>query len=212
MPLYLEIGLFLVVEFLLLKNLRWSPGSTMLSIRFDEPERIEPEGEGWSGLWDRPASVDGWIKSHESWLTLLLGVFLVNAGTKELVRWTMWQPPMPFFGFETTVHVSSVIAVSIGLVEIFLAWAVFRLRFVAVSIGVAYSLLNLISVVMSWDLWDAWVAEYVARRRAFQQLPIRENEIEQMQAITPEGVVVVLALLLVLFLILIVPLRRAHAR
>ena len=32
----------------------------------------------------------------------LMGVWMVTEGSKSLVRWTMWTPPYPEFGIETS--------------------------------------------------------------------------------------------------------------
>jgi len=76
---------------------------------------------------------------------------------------------------------------------------------------VPYNLVQLASAVLSWQLWDAWVAEMVVRRRNYPGLPIREGEVEWMQALTPELVVGALAVGIVLLLLAVPRLRQAAA-
>ena len=47
LPLYAEISLFLVVEFTIWSQLRWSPGASLLSIQFMEPtDTLTPMARG----------------------------------------------------------------------------------------------------------------------------------------------------------------------
>lgn len=212
-PLYARILAFLVIEYLLLERLRWSPGLHLLSIRFLD---LRDDMAAAAGLpftiWKKltSVSVNAWVKTHESWFTLLMGVWMVNEGSKSLVRWTLWVPPYPEFGFEMSASVSAALSVARGAIEIFLAWAIFRLRFIALPVGVAHFTIALVSMWMSWHLWDSWVVEYVTRRRTFQGLPVRQSEIEQMQAITPEWQLAFLGVAIVLFLFLTVPIVRSR--
>ncbi len=55
--------------------------------------------------------------------------------------------------------------------------------------GVA--LLSLISDGLSWKLWGPVVEKVLLSRREVQYLSVREGELEIMQALMPEGLVVV---------------------
>jgi hypothetical protein len=171
---------FVLLELLLHKTVRWSPGRWLLSIvplksmDVDGPE--EPRRFG----------VPATILSGENWLTLLAGTLLLLDGAKGLVRWTLFTPPAPYFGWIPGEAVWPWIAVTDGALECAIAYLIFRLRPAAVAVGIPYLGLTLASIITSWSLWDAWVAEYVVRRRAYQGLPVRPGEIEKMQALTPE--------------------------
>jgi hypothetical protein len=184
---------FLLLELLLHKTVRWSPGRWLLSIVpmggtpvLDGPE--EPRRFG----------VPATILARENWLTLLAGTLLLLDGAKGVVRWTMFTPPAPFFGWIPGAAVWPWIAVADGMIECAIAYLFFRLRPAAVAVGIPYLGLTLASIVTSWDLWDAWVADYVVRRRAYQGLPVRPDEIEKMQAFTPEMQVAAIAFSLVI--------------
>ena len=212
-PLYAQILAFLVIEYLLLARLRWSPGLHLLSIRFLDLRDDMAAAAGLPfAIWKKltSISVNAWVKTNESWFTLLMGVWMVNEGSKSLVRWTLWAPPYPEFGYEMSASVSAALSVARGAIEIFLAWAIFRLRFIALPVGVAHFTIALVSMWMSWHLWDSWVVEYVTRRRTFQGLPVRQSEIEQMQAITPEWQLAFLGVAIVLILFLTVPIVRSR--
>lgn len=212
-PLYMQILAFLVIEYLLLARLRWSPGAHLLSMRFLD---LRDDMAAASGLpaafWKKltSISVDTWVKNHESWFTLLMGVWMVTEGSKSLVRWTMWTPPYPEFGIETSESAAAALSVARGGIEIFLAWAILRLRLIALPVAVVHFTVGFVSMWMSWHLWDSWVVEYVTRRRTFQGLPVRETEIEQMQAITPEWQLAFIGVMIVLFLLLTIPMVRSR--
>ena len=212
-PLYAQILAFLAIEYLLLARLRWSPGLHLLSIRFLDLRDDMAAAAGLPfAIWKKltSVSVNAWVKTHESWFTLLMGVWMVNEGSKSLVRWTMWVPPYPEFGFEMSASVSAVLSVARGGIEIFLAWAILRLRFFAVPVAIAHFTVGLVSMWMSWHLWDSWVVEYVTRRRAFQGLPVGESEIEWMQAITPQWQLAFIGIMIVLILLLAIPILRSR--
>ena len=160
---------FSILELVLHKFIQWSPGKWLLSIRGNE---IDPE-----------------IKARENAFTLFVAVVVLLEGTKGLVRWAMSTPPSPMFGSVLTAEAWPFVAMTFGAIECVIAYLLFRTRPIALAIAVPYYLFILVSVIMSWDLWDAWTAESVRRRRAFQGIPVREGEIAQMQALTP-GIVI----------------------
>lgn len=212
-PLYLKILVFIVIEYFLLARIQWSPGSWLLSVRLlDLRDYISEASRLPAYLWRYPRtiSVDAWVKDNETWFSLAMGVLMVNEGSKSLVRWTMWMPPSPEFGIETSETVSATLSIAKGGIELFLAWAILRLMFIAVPVAVAYCSVGFLSMWMSWSLWDSWVVEYVTRRRTFQGLPVQETEIEQMQAITPEWQLIFFGALIILFLLLAIPIMRAR--
>ena len=125
-----------------------------------------------------------------------------------MVRWTMWNPPIPFFGQPTEEPVSVVIYLISGMFEVFVAVCLYRVDIRAIVIGIPYNLVQLTSGILSWELWDSWVAEMVLRRREYQGLPVREGEVEYMQSLTPEFLIATLAVGIVLLLLAIPRLRR----
>jgi hypothetical protein len=150
----------------------------------------------------KAAIVDAKIKQGESWLTLLTAVFLMSEGLKSIVRWTMWTPPVPLFGFETGPELSAVCLIIMGFIECSIAFLIFRLKKSAFLTGMVYMSGVLASVALSWNLWDPWVEEMVYRRRAYQGIPVRDGEVEFMQGITPELFVAAVALYVVLLFLI----------
>ena len=144
------------------------------------------------GVWLLSAGPGG--KTH--WLPTVAGVLLLLEGTKGLVRWTMWTPPVPLFGMQVSAEAWPWVAMTFGAIECVLAYLFFRMRPAALYAGVAYFVTVIISTVMSWPLWDAWAALNTTRRRAYQGMPLREGEIEQMQAMVPEVLLIGLGLYL----------------
>lgn len=178
----IQFILFTVLEVVMHGVLRWSPGRALLGMH------AIPNVEGF---W-----VDARLKERESWITILAGVLLLLDGSKSMVRWAMWVPPMPYFGSYVSDEVWPVIAMASGLVECGIAFLYFRLHRASGLAAIAYFGWALIVTFTSWTLWDPWVAELTRRRRAFQGLEVRPNEIETIQSMTPEGMVVGIAIYL----------------
>lgn len=182
---------FSILEYLLHRTVDRSRGRWLLSIH----RAGTPQSD--SSLLVVPVR----IKDRESWVTLLAGVVILLEGCKGVVRWTMWSPPVPAFGRPTDPAIWPMIAVAVGLLECFVAYLFFRLRRSALYVGAAVFGLSLVSTVQSWALWDSWAARSTVQRRAYQGVPVREGEIEQMQAMTPEILIAGVALYLALVLV-----------
>lgn len=198
LPLYVRMAVFAVLESVMYRVWSWSPGHELLAIRMLPAHMIaQPIDAGNPGLI---AVVDGDVLSRESWLTILVGVLLINEGAKGVVRWSMWNPPAPFFGFQTDPIASAVLSAAIGLVEIYAGMSFLALRTRALWIGLSVYASELASTILSWNLWDPFVAEMTIRRRAYQGLPVRPGEVEQMQSLMPE-VMIAWAVLLVIVMV-----------
>ncbi len=187
--------LFAALEVTLHRLIKWSPGATLLSVRYAHP--IDPAIPRDVAATTRRAVVNATVKARESWFTVLVGVLLLLDGTKTMVRWTMWAPPAPFFGDYVSDAAWPVVAVLTGLLQCGLAVLFFRLRVLAGVASAGYFALALLSTIQSWNLWDGGVAEMTRRRRAYQGLPVRADEIERMQSLTPEVLVVTLTLYII---------------
>lgn len=197
-PPWLKYVAFCALEAVLLLVVKWTPGERLLSVRQAKlpSDPIEPEGARTGRF-----QVDRRVWSRESFWTVLLGAFLITDGAKELVRWTMWTPPLPWFGTTVTPEW----AVAPGLLGLLLGALVLRLHFAAPLAVLAVNLLYTASILLSWDLWPEFAKEAVTRRRAFQGLPVRAGEVEIMQATLLWGV---LALLLAQAVIVVAYRRR----
>ena len=154
-----------------------SPGMQMLSI-------------------DRHYSVEAELVTRESWLTLMLGVGLVWSGMEEVLRWIELPYPMPFFGFIPSMQIDMLIALVHGLLYVAAGWLILRLSPFGLWLGIALGLADACSTVLSWNLWDRLVPFWVGYRRLNQGLTVRGGEVEFLQAILPEGILVITLLAL----------------
>lgn len=197
--LVFELLLFFLVESLLL----WlydTPGFRYLSI--DSLPVIKSPRDVQFNFFGKHRFVDPTILNGERWYTMTIGVLFILDGAKLLARWTAYGPPLPFFGIETTVLSHAGFAICFGAISIFVGYLVLKLRRSALALGISLVVLQGISTLMSWDMWDTKVVEMVTARREYLGMPIRPGEIEIMQALVPEGFLVILVLMLVaLFLI-----------
>jgi hypothetical protein len=200
LDLPLRLLAFAGVAAILYKLFSWSPGNWLLSVHYVDMRVLLRDYVKKPGK--KAAIVDADIKEGESWLTLLTGVLLMSEGLKSIVRWTMWTPAVPLFGYQTGPELSAVCLTVMGFIECAIAYLIFRLRKSAFLAGTTYLSGVLASVALSWSLWDTWVEEMVFRRRAYQGLPVRDGEVEFMQRLTPELFVAAVALYLVLFFLI----------
>jgi len=208
-PLWLTLLAFAIVELALLRFAAWSPGCVLLGVR------LVP-GRGYGSAADRiweghMPYVSRQLKLRESWFTLALGTWILNDATKSLIRWAMWNPPMPVFGYSTDEITGAIVSVAGGAIETAIAFELFRVSVRAVAIGIPYYAVHLVSAATSWRLWEAWAGEMVVRRRAYQGLPIRVGEVEQVQASAALLAVGAGVTMIVLLLIVLPRLRRRAA-
>ncbi len=137
------------------------------------------------------------ILSRESWLSILLGVLLILEGTKQLVRWTQLFVSQPAFGFFPDETMQIVIHVVTGGLLILAGYWILKLDIRGLVLGAGVMLLNILSDVLSWTLWDPVIEEMVIRRREFQGVPVRDGEVEMMQLLMPEGMMVFAAVIII---------------
>ena len=118
-----------------------SPGMHMLSI-------------------DRQYSVDADVLARESWLTLLLGISLAWYGMKETLYWEL--PFLaPFFGVLPGTALGVLIALADGSLSFTAGWLILRLSRAGLWLGLALSLFDLCSNVLSWNVWEQVVPVWV---------------------------------------------------
>lgn len=145
---------------------------------------------------DHRYSVDREVVARESWLTVSLGVALVWSGMEEALRWIELPYPMPFFGFIPSMQIDMLIALVHGLLYVAAGWLILRLSPFGLWLGIALGLADACSTVLSWNLWDRLVPFWVGYRRLNQGLTVRGGEVEFLQAILPEGILVITLLAL----------------
>jgi hypothetical protein len=208
-PLWLMLFAYALVELSLLRFAAWSPGCAVLGIRLVP---VRGHGSAADRIWEGHVPyVSRVLKQRESWLTLVLGTWILNDAAKSFVRWAMWNPPLPVFGYQTDEITGAVVWMASGAIEALVAFALFRMDVRAVWMGVPYYAAHLASAAASWPLWAAWAGEMVVRRRAYQGLPVRAAEVEQAQAVAPFLVVGTAAAMIVLLLVALPRLRSRAA-
>lgn len=196
----MKFATFTLSEVLLYKIVRWNPGNYLLSIKYLDVRTVT--GAHFVLPGRRVAVVDARIKETESWLTIIVAVLFINEGLKSLVRWSMWTPPVPLFGFETDAVTSALSLIAVGVVECYIAFLIFKLRRPAFTAGVLYVGVSLVSTMLSWRHWDPWVEEMVFRRRAYMGMEVRSGEVEFMQRLAPEGLIAALIIYFTLLLLI----------
>ncbi|WP_027156854.1 hypothetical protein [Methylobacter luteus] len=169
----------------------WEPYVVFVVIRLITSKFIGSIGYTFLSINKDDMSVNNDILIKENWLTILLGVLLVLEGTKQLVRWTQMFVSQPAFGFFPDETTQIVIHLAFGVFFILAGYWFLKLDVKGIIVGIGVALLNLVSDVLSWKLWDPVVEQMVLKRREVQGLPVREGEIEMMQSFMPEGMVVV---------------------
>ncbi len=208
-PLWMRVALFGLLEVIAHRVFAWSPGQAFLGIHYRPVEG--PEQRAGATGRTLVAMVDASRLVGENLFTILPGVLLINEGAKGLVRWSMWNPPVPFFGMPTDATTSAVIAAVSGLVTIYAGASFLKLRMRGFWIALASLAVECASTVASWNLWDAWVAEMVVRRRAYQGVPLQQEQVERLQSVTPELQLAWFALMLELLVVGGLQLRN-HSR
>ena len=127
--------------------------------------------------------------NKENWLTMLLGVLFVLEGTKQLVRWTQTFVSQPAFGFFPDESTQIIMHLMFGGISILAGYWFLKLDIRGFIAGIGVATLNVISDSLSWKLWDPIIEQMVLKRKEVQGLPVREGELEMMQALMPEGLI-----------------------
>jgi hypothetical protein len=172
-----------------------SPGFRLLSIR-RAGRSMHPEGH--LPVAADTLVVDSQVYFHEHWQTILIGLLFVAEGSKQMVRWAMWIPPLPLFGIATNPTTFAAYSMVLGSLLMFTGYMFLRLKRAGVWLGIGIAALMAVSTTMSWNQWHDIARELLIRRRSFQGLPIRSGEVEFLQAILPEALVAFLLLTIVL--------------
>ena len=176
-----------------------SPGFRFLSIRKIPRSMV---GRGEVPVAVGTLVVDPQVYLHEHWQTILMGLLFVAEGSKQIVRWAMWIPPLPIFGIATNQTIFAAYSMILGSLLILTGYMFFHVKRVAFWLGTTIAALMAVSTIMCWNQWDGIGRELLIRRRSFQGLPVRSGEVEFLQAILPEALVAFLVVtIIVMFLV-----------
>ncbi|MEZ5357850.1 MAG: hypothetical protein R3F48_03400 [Candidatus Zixiibacteriota bacterium] len=185
---------FSIVETVMLYRFG-SPGMRFMNIRrLDDPDEI---ARFQYNPFQKILYVVPEIKRFETWYTILFAVILINSGAKEFARWTMWSPPQPCFGLITDSWVGYIPNMITGGIAVYIAWLVLHLKKSAIYWGFTTLALSVTSVIVSWNLWDEYIARYLTQRYEYQGRTLHGGEIEFSQALMPEALIVGLVLMAV---------------
>ena len=88
-----------------------SPGFRFLSIRKIPRSMV---GRGEVPIAVDTLVVDPQVYLHEHWQTILIGLLFVAEGSKQIVRWAMWIPPLPIFGIATNQTIFAAYSMILG--------------------------------------------------------------------------------------------------
>ncbi|MFW2438666.1 MAG: hypothetical protein ACN4GR_04780 [Arenicellales bacterium] len=175
----------------------WVPYIFFITIRAMTGKYLGSVGHLFLSINRESNSVNPDIYDHENWLTVLLGVLFILEGTKQLVRWTDVWVPQPFFGFIPGDLVQIVIHLFLGMTSILAGYWFLKLNIKGLYLGISVAFIGLVSDILSWNLWDPVVKQMVIARKEVQGRPVKEGEIEMMQALLPEGIVALTILVII---------------
>jgi hypothetical protein len=159
--------LFAIAEFVLLMVVRRSPGYWLLGI--SAPQGAKPQ-------------VDARWRSRESKITMAVGVALCWSGASGMTGWLLHQTPVPYFGLELGRFLSIVLTLALAIASIAAGALILRTDLRGVWVGAAVTALTLLTVVLAWTQWDAWIAAEVEARAVLRGRPLREGELAFAQA------------------------------
>ncbi|NPA73844.1 MAG: hypothetical protein GXO12_03960 [Epsilonproteobacteria bacterium] len=202
MTLWYLISYFLGLE----DNLPfWAPYSVFIIIRTILEKIFGSIGYFFLSIDKDTKEVDPNVYERENWLTMLFGTLLVLEGGKQLIRWTETLLPQPFFGHIPNETIQIGIYLLFGFAYILAGYWFFKVNIKGFYLTILLIMTNIISIVLSWNLWSVFVEKMVLARRNMQDLPVREGEIEFLQIFFPKGI---LAIEIFLFIALLFTYKR----
>lgn len=193
----ISIPIFAIIQLIFYKKFNQTIGFFLLSIY-----RVNVK------LDEQPVKVclvDPSIKKHESWITLLIGVIFFNNGIKQLTRWTTYGVAQPFFGAFPSNEIYPLIAICLGLIEIFIALSFFKLFKFGYWVAVFETIFLSTSAIISKDLWPQFIENYSYSKANYTGLPVSLKKIEFAQSLLPYSVI---GFGLFLILLMILSIRR----
>jgi len=127
------------------------------------------------------------FEARERWWTVLAGVLGLLEGAKEAVRFTQGLPPPPFMGLTLSWDAAGAIVTTNGLVTMTAGLLVLRVRTVGAALGLAVSLVGLVSWLASWSQIAGWVEARALARQALTGIVARPEQIAATKWMLPLG-------------------------
>ncbi len=135
------------------------------------------------------------------WPNLVLGTFLMLDGLKLIVRWSQLDAVVPVFGLVETSVIKVVVLVAMGLLAVVAGAMLLSFTPGAKRLAAASLAVSALSLALSWPVMGEAIGRVQMARREAQGLPIREGEIEAMQAMLPLAAAGIIAIAIVLLLL-----------
>lgn len=132
------------------------------------------------------------------WPNLLLGTFLLLDGLKQMLRWSQLDAVLPVFGMVETTPLKIVALLALGGLFVVAGGMILRFARGARALAATALAVATASLGLSWSVLPEALARAQIAHRAAQGMPIRDGEIEAVQAMMPwvtaGGLAVLLAL------------------
>jgi hypothetical protein len=159
-------------------------------------------GQWALGMRSGPApTVAPHVLARERWWTMTAAALLVLEGSKNAVRWTQGLPVEPLLGLAAPQWLATVAITILGGLNIFAGLLILRTRPLGAAIGIGVLGVEALAAMVHRADFHEWASQAVLARRSLQGLPVREGEVEMMQALTTTvlpGVLVAAAIWLLL--------------
>jgi hypothetical protein len=112
------------------------------------------------------------------------GTLLILEGSKNLVRWTQGLPIEPLLGSASPEWLAILAKSALGALNVLAGLLVLRTNWTGAVIGSCALGVELLASLVYRSEFQQWVGRAVVARRALQGIPVREGEIQFMQAMT----------------------------
>lgn len=179
----------------------WSQYACFVVIQVIALKTIGSAGHVFLGINLASGTVEPNTFQRESWLTILIGVLLILEGTKQMVKWTQFNMPIPAAGFHPHDFTQIAIHVAFGISAVTAGYWFLKLKIQGLYLGVFLCLFSMISNTLGWKLWNPVIANIITARRELQGRSFSDGGIEYMLQVMPEGRLIAVAVLIVAMLL-----------
>jgi hypothetical protein len=199
---YLDFLFFSVFGTLVAYSLDWATGRAWATqligfsiVRAIAGQFVETPGMMLLGI-DADRTRNTAAFQNENWLTMLLGTLFILDGTKTVVGWTEYARALPEFDVIPSPTGQIIFSLLWGTSFMATGALLLQLRRSGLWLAFLTSAAVIISVILSWPLWDQAIAQEVIARRLAQGISVRPGEIAFMQRFVPLSLVLTGAALL----------------
>ncbi len=101
------------------------------------------------------------IKERENWVTMFLGVYLINEGCKQLFRWVLFQSFPPIFGIEISENIGIIFSIIAGIFSIYVGLHILHLKKWALYAAIGYFFFVTLGFFFGYDKILTWAQTQV---------------------------------------------------